>query len=176
LKALKPKVVFRPKQSQLSLKQLLKVNLHIGEHKSQWNQNNLQYLYGHRNDIHIINLEHTLVALRRAMGVCFEVAKQGGNIVFVGTKPKLHKLVVETSIQNNCFYIIHWMGGMLTNKERVLRRSVGYDPDKVSNTQEDGEFIHEQPYVHTPDLLILLDYPNTKWFNSIYVGLSMKLI
>ena len=164
LQQLKPNLIFPPRKQDLSLQQLLKVNLHIGAHKSKWHQNFLPYLYGHRNDCHIINLEHTLSALRRAVGVCYEVAKNDGNIVFVGTKPSLHKLIVDNSIKNNCFYIINWTGGLITNKERVLRKSSGFDPDKVSNIQQDGEFLYEQPFVHKPDLLILLDYPNTKWF------------
>jgi small subunit ribosomal protein S2 len=137
----------------------------------------LPFLYGHRDGIHIINLEHTLVYLRRAARVTYEVARQGGNIVFVGTKPSLHKLVVDVAQDSHAYFIIHWLGGLMTNKERVLRRSVGYDPDKVSQSlssqsltqlqEEDQEeikkMLDKQPFVHTPDLLILLDYPNTTW-------------
>ena len=176
LQSLTPSIKFPKREQEISLTTLLNVNLHIGAHKAAWHQNFLPYLYGHRNDIHIINLEHTLSALRRAVGVCYEVAKAGGNIVFVGTKPILHKLIVDNSKKNGCYYIIKWTGGLMTNKERVLRRSVGYDPDKVSNIENDGEYIFEQPHVHKPDLLVLLDYPNTKWYNKLILGLSMKLI
>jgi small subunit ribosomal protein S2 len=108
-----------------------------------------------------------------------QIARDGGKVLFVGTKPSLHQLVVKTATENNAFYSIHWLGGTITNKERVLRRTVGYDPDKVSQSllpqetkdilEKDGlleesmGFLEKQPYVHEPDLLILLDYPNTKW-------------
>jgi small subunit ribosomal protein S2 len=136
----------------------------------------LQFIYGTRDGIHIINLEHTLVYLRRASKVVYNVASQGGNIVFVGTKPSLHKLVVDVATNSNQYYITHWLGGLMTNKERVLRRSVGYDPDKVSQSlssvnleldeqdrNEVVKMLDKQPFVHKPDLLVLLDYPNTQW-------------
>ena len=167
LASLAPKIQFtRSKTPQISLQQLLKVNLHIGEHKSKWHQNFLPYLYGHRNDNHIINLEHTMSSLRRAVGVCYEVAKQGGNIVFVGTRPNLHKLMTDNSKRNGCYYIINWTGGLITNKERVLRRSSGYDPDKVGNILNQ-EFVYDQIMVHKPDLLVLMDYQNTKWYQRL---------
>ncbi|KAI9009592.1 ribosomal protein S2, flavodoxin-like domain-containing protein [Gaertneriomyces semiglobifer] len=121
-------------------------NLHLGHAPQVWNQNMLPYIYGERNGIHIINLEHTLVMLRRAVSIVREVALRGGNIVFVGTRPAIHRVTVEAAKRANAYFVTSWIGGTITNKERVLRRSVGYDPDK--------------PYVHTPDLLIILDYNN----------------
>ncbi|KAI8898753.1 ribosomal protein S2, flavodoxin-like domain-containing protein [Globomyces pollinis-pini] len=158
----------------LSIQTLMAANLHLGHNKSTWNPSMLPFIYGHRQGVHIINLDHTLAALRRACGVVKEVAAEGGNVLFVGTKPSLHKLMVTTAKENNAFFSIHWTGGLMTNKERVLRRSVGYDPDKVTqnmlpqsqNTENDEDEIEipdKQPYVHKPDLLVLFDYPNTIW-------------
>ncbi|KAJ3308167.1 37S ribosomal protein, mitochondrial [Boothiomyces sp. JEL0838] len=169
----------QPSINEVSIKALMATNLHLGHNKATWNPRMLPYIYGHRNGIHIINLDHTITALRRACGLIFETAAEGGNIVFVGTKPSLHKLTVNAAQQNNAFFIIHWIGGLITNKERILRRSVGYDPDKVSqsllpqstldNLEEDGELedvknlLKKQPFVHKPDLIVLLDYANNKW-------------
>jgi small subunit ribosomal protein S2 len=140
-----------------------------------------QYIYGERNGIHIINLDHTLTALKRALSVTKEVALEGGHILFVGSRPALHSVVVQAALEGNAYYVHQWKGGLITNKERVLRRSVGFDPDKVVQesrvllTATDSEAELEaalnsakggaktQPYVHSPDLIILLDTPNNSW-------------
>lgn len=181
LKDLIPRLEKEPvlDHNNVTLQTLMTANLHLGHSTSEWNPSMLPYLYGHRQGIHIINLEHTLACLRRASKVVNQIARDGGKVLFVGTKPSLHKLVVDTAIKNNAFYCIHWIGGLITNKNRVLRRTVGYDPDKVSQSllpqstrdelKKDGEleeaveFLDSQPFVHEPDLLVLLDYPNTKW-------------
>ncbi|KAI9104789.1 ribosomal protein S2, flavodoxin-like domain-containing protein [Phlyctochytrium arcticum] len=121
-------------------------NLHLGHSPEVWNRNMLSYIYGERQGIHIINLEHTLVMLRRAINVTREVALRGGNIVFVGTRLFMHRITVEAAKKGDAYFVTKWVAGSITNKERVLRRSVGFDPDK--------------PYVHLPDLLIVLDYAN----------------
>ncbi|KAJ3188285.1 37S ribosomal protein, mitochondrial [Gaertneriomyces sp. JEL0708] len=155
----------------LTIHTLMAANLHLGHAPQVWNQNMLPYIYGERNGIHIINLEHTLVMLRRAVSVVREVALRGGNIVFVGTRPAIHRITVEAAKRANAYFVTSWIGGTITNKERVLRRSVGYDPDKVSQASGQRNLLDEadlvaataqknQPYVHTPDLLIILDYNN----------------
>ncbi|KAJ3011035.1 37S ribosomal protein, mitochondrial [Thoreauomyces humboldtii] len=181
----------------LTIRTLMAANLHLGHNRRVWNQNMLPYIYGERQGIHIINLEHTLVMLRRAINVTREVALRGGNILFVGTRTSLHRIVVEAAKRADAYYVNSWVGGTITNKERVLRRSVGYDPDKVAQTlvphdsdnatpspRAKGRRINKQdvsasepsssnnndrrprnpqPYVHTPDLLIVLDYANNAW-------------
>ncbi|KAJ3151889.1 37S ribosomal protein, mitochondrial [Geranomyces michiganensis] len=186
----------------LTVRTLVAANLHLGHARQSWNQNMLPYIYGERQGIHIINLEHTIVMLRRAINVTREIALRGGNILFVGTKPAIHRLTVEAARHADAYFATSWVGGTITNKERVLRRSVGYDPDKVMQTlmpPEDAEPAkgsssrrglkaqaaaassggeedsatgrrqssqgpkNPQPYVHTPDLLIILDYANNAW-------------
>ncbi|KAJ3411964.1 37S ribosomal protein, mitochondrial [Chytridiales sp. JEL 0842] len=163
----------------ITLRSLLAANLHLGHEPNAWNKSMLPYIYGTRGGLHIINLEHTLVHLRRAVNVTREVALRGGNIVFVGTKPSLHRMTVEAAKRANAYFVIDWVSGTITNKERVLRRSSRFDPDKVAqamvmpseNTENLGEVDEEtakviqkafskQPRVHVPDLLIVLDMPN----------------
>ena len=168
-------------RSALTIQSLLAANLHLGHSPSAWNPNMNQYIYGERNGIHIINLDHTLTALKRALSVTKEVALEGGHILFVGSRPALHSVVVQAALEGNAYYVHQWKGGLITNKERVLRRSVGFDPDKVVQesrvllTATDSEAELEaalnsakggaktQPYVHSPDLIILLDTPNNSW-------------
>jgi small subunit ribosomal protein S2 len=173
LQGLVPKPAVFPKSTQLSLQSLLSANVHLGHSTATWNQNMLQYLYGSRSNTSIINLDHTITHLRRASLFLHNVSKKGGCVVFVGTKLSLHKLVVELANECNAYYITQWCGGVVTNRERVLKRSVGYDPDKVSfdtSTFESGsgskserKRSNQQPNVHTPDAFVLLDYPNTSW-------------
>lgn len=94
----------------LSLETLMAANLHLGHSTSQLHQRMLSYVYGERQDIHIINLDATLVHLRRACSVVRQTSRQGGHIVFLGTKPMLHKITIDAAEMAKQFYIIHWIG------------------------------------------------------------------
>jgi small subunit ribosomal protein S2 len=102
-------------------------NLHLGHAASH--RNMLTYIYGKRGGINIINLDYTLQALRRAARIVQYCASQNGNILFVGTKPMLHKITHDAAIRGNCYFALKWVGGTITNRFRVLRRSVNYNPD-----------------------------------------------
>lgn len=163
-------------ESLVTLKTLMRHQLHLGHHPKQQHPNMLPYIHGERHGIHIIQLEHTLAHLRRAMQFASHVAYEGGNVVFVGSRPSLHRLTVEAAQAAQAFYVLRWLPGTITNKERVLRRSVGYDPSKIlqehfvdplegiiphsSPSSNATTVFKRQPYVHKPDLLVLLDYPN----------------
>ncbi|KAJ3299301.1 37S ribosomal protein, mitochondrial [Borealophlyctis nickersoniae] len=173
----------------LTIRTLMAANFHLGHAAECWDKRMLPYIFGERNGIHIINLEHTLAALRRAVEVTREVAYWGGNIVFVGTKPSIHRITVQAAKRGDAYFVTQWINGTILNKERVLRRSTGYYPDQVvqlqalgstgdsnsrkggSNSRKgDAEVVEEpirrevkQPYVHTPDLLIVLDYINNEY-------------
>lgn len=86
----------------------------------------LPFIYGNRHGLHIINLSETMACLKRAHSFLFHVAREGGNVLFVGTRPMLHHLVWKVAVDNHAYFTTRWVGGLLTNKERVLRRSVGY--------------------------------------------------
>lgn len=102
-------------------------NLHLGHNPKVWNKFMLPYIYGERHGIHIINLEHTLVHLRRAINLVKNVALKDGKILFVGSRTNIHNITVNASEEggDNCYFCLDWVGGMITNKERVLRRSSG---------------------------------------------------
>ena len=69
-----------------TIKSLMANQLHLGHEIKQMNKFMAPFIYGHRQGIHIFNLEHTLTCLRRAINVTKQVAKDGGNILFVGTR------------------------------------------------------------------------------------------
>lgn len=165
----------------LTLRQLMAAGLHLGHASDNWNAEMLPYIYGKRHNIYIINLEHTLVALRRAIQVVRQVAVRKGYILFVGTKPAIQKIAVDAA--RRChpvgYFVTDWKRGTITNKDRVLRKSVGHDPEKIG--QKRVEITHgaprdasasngaqklsetvlrDTPRAKQPDLLVFLDPPN----------------
>lgn len=175
-------------RSSVTLAQCLAAGLHLGHSPKVWNPAMNPYIYGIRQGIHIINLDHTLYALKRASFLTEQVALRGGNIVFLGSRRFLQPLVVAAAFNGKAYFLTEWKGGLLTNKERILRRSVGYDPDKVAQTVELEEEVGNnlknsskkakrslQPHVYSPDLVIILDYPNNLWAvkECNYVGIPV---
>lgn len=115
----------------LTLTSLLAANLHLGHKPRHLSHYMLPYIYGERNGIHIINLEHTLVAMRRAMNVTREIAARGGIILFVGTRLAIHKITVDAARKSGAYFCTEWKEGLITNKERLLKTSTGFDPSKA---------------------------------------------
>ncbi|TPX35940.1 hypothetical protein SmJEL517_g01709 [Synchytrium microbalum] len=167
-----------PDLPNITIKHLIASGLHLGHSTDLWHPNMLPYIYGSRLGIHIINLEHTITHLRRAVHVTREIAAAGGKILFVGTRKAIHKITYDAAVSCGGFYTLSWVGGCITNRERVLRRSSNFDPDKVIQPPavpgvDDMDVSTEgmsgvlgskrQPVVHVPDLIICLDYPNTFW-------------
>ncbi len=128
--------------SNLSIPALMAANCHLGA--SKLHRTMLPYVYGVRNGLNIINLEHTIVNLRKAANAARKIAFHNGIILFVGTRKSIHRLTVDSALKANAYYNIAWVGGTLTNKERVLRRSVGYDPDKVAQVAMNTNFQIEE--------------------------------
>jgi small subunit ribosomal protein S2 len=85
-------------------------NLHLGHNTSLMHQRMVSYVYGSRHGLTIINLDHTLTHLRRACQVAKETARNGGNILFLGTKPMLQKITKDAALRANQFFITHWIG------------------------------------------------------------------
>jgi hypothetical protein len=132
----------------LTLTSLLAANLHLGHKPRHLSHYMLPYIYGERSGIHIINLEHTLVAMRRAMNVVREISTRGGAILFVGTRLGIHKVAVDAARKSGAYFCIDWKEGLITNKERLLKRSTGYDPSK--SIQADPEQPGKKPLTRQP--------------------------
>ena len=105
-----------------TMRQLLEAGVHFGHHTRRWNPKMEPYIFGKRNNIHIINLEKTVPMLNEALDVIQSIAKNGGKFLFVGTKRSASDLIAKAA--NNCgqYYVNHrWLGGMLTNWETVSK-------------------------------------------------------
>ena len=110
--------------SKVSMRQMLEAGVHFGHQTRYWNPKMGAYIFGHRNKIHIINLEQTLPLFNDAMNFIGKLASNGGKILFVGTKRAARDTVREEGERCGMPYVNHrWLGGMLTNF-KTIRQSV----------------------------------------------------
>ncbi len=99
-----------------SMRQLLEAGIHFGHNTRRWNPKMKQYIFGVRNNIHIIDLQQTVPMLDAALKAIRDTAARGGRVLFVGTKRQAQAKVAEAAKQCGQYYVNHrWLGGMLTN-------------------------------------------------------------
>jgi len=106
--------------SSITMRQLLEAGVHFGHRTRYWNPKMEAYIFGSRNKIHIINLEHTLPMLREACSFAGKLAANGGRILFVGTK-RAAREAIEAEAQRCVMPYVsqRWLGGTLTNFKTV---------------------------------------------------------
>jgi small subunit ribosomal protein S2 len=106
------------------MRDLLQAGAHFGHQTRYWNPKMDQYIFGARNKIHIINLEHTVPAFNEALGLVQRLSSSKNKILFVGTKRAAGKIVKEQAERAGQPYVSHrWLGGMLTNY-KTIRASI----------------------------------------------------
>jgi small subunit ribosomal protein S2 len=104
----------------VTMRQMLEAGVHFGHQTRFWNPKMAPYIFGHRNKIHIINLEKTMVMYQDAMKHLRQLASNKGTIMFVGTKRQAREIVREEATRAGCPYVDHrWLGGMLSNFKTV---------------------------------------------------------
>jgi len=104
----------------VTMRQMLEAGVHFGHQTRYWNPKMAPYIFGHRNKIHIINLEKTLALYQEALKFVRKLAANKGNILFVGTKRQAREILHEEAVRCNMPYVDHrWLGGMLTNFKTV---------------------------------------------------------
>jgi len=102
------------------MREMLEAGVHFGHQTRYWNPKMAPYIFGHRNKIHIINLEHTVAKLQEAVKFVRSVAAKGGTVLFVGTKRAARELVAAEAARAGVPYVDNrWLGGMLTNFKTV---------------------------------------------------------
>jgi small subunit ribosomal protein S2 len=98
------------------MKELLEAGVHFGHQTKRWNPKMKEYIFGERNGIYIIDLQKTLKLFKDAMRYVGEMAAQGKNVLFVGTKRQAQEAIAEEAGRCNMYYINNrWLGGLLTN-------------------------------------------------------------
>jgi small subunit ribosomal protein S2 len=126
-------------QVQVSMRDLLQAGAHFGHQTRYWNPKMDQYIFGARNKIHIINLEHTVPAFNEALELVKRLAGNKNKILFVGTKRAAGKVIKEQAERAGMPYVNHrWLGGMLTNY-KTIRASIKRLRD-LEAQQSDGTF------------------------------------
>lgn len=104
----------------VSMRQMLDAGVHFGHQTRYWNPKMAAYIFGHRNKIHIINLEKTLPMFEDALKFVRRLAANKGQVLFVGTKRQAREIVAEEAQRAGASYVDYrWLGGMLTNFKTV---------------------------------------------------------
>ncbi len=108
----------------VTMRQMLEAGVHFGHQTRFWNPKMAPYIFGHRNKIHIINLEKTLPMYQDALKYVRQLAANRGTILFVGTKRQAREIVAEAAGRAGMPYVNNrWLGGMLTNF-KTLKSSI----------------------------------------------------
>ena len=122
------KVSEEPQQAQedsqqISMKSLLEAGVHFGHQRRRWNPKMQEYIFAHRNGIHIIDLQQTLQYIEQAAAFVEDLAAQGKTIIFVGTKKQAQDTVIAEAQRCGVFFInTRWLGGTLTNFSTIQKR------------------------------------------------------
>ncbi|MDO4426985.1 MAG: 30S ribosomal protein S2 [Moraxella sp.] len=125
--------------TQISMRDLLEAGAHFGHQTRFWNPKMNQYIFGARNKIHIINLEHTVKQFNEALTFVNKLASSKGKILFVGTKRAASGAIREQAARAGMPYIDHrWLGGTLTNW-KTIRQSITRLKE-LEKQAEDGTF------------------------------------
>ena len=104
----------------ISLRQLFEAGVHFGHNTRRWNPKMQAYLFGVRNNVHIIDLEQTVPMFQRALQALRDTAASGGRVLFVGTKRQAQEKIAEAASRCGQYYVNHrWLGGMLTNWKTI---------------------------------------------------------
>ncbi len=104
------------------MKELLEAGVHFGHQTKRWNPKMKEYIFGERNGIYIVDLQKTLKLFKDAMAYVGEMASQGKNVLFVGTKRQAQEAIAEEATRCQMFYINNrWLGGLLTNYTTVKK-------------------------------------------------------
>ena len=125
--------------SVISMKQLLEAGVHFGHQTRRWNPKMAPYIYTERNGIYIIDLQKSVGKVDEAYKAIFDIAAEGGNILFLGTKKQAQDAVATEAQRCGMYYVNQrWLGGMLTNFKTIQSRIARLR--QIETMSEDGTF------------------------------------
>jgi small subunit ribosomal protein S2 len=121
------------------MKELLEAGVHFGHQTKRWNPKMKEYIFGERNGIYIIDLQKTLKMFKDAARFVGEMAAQGKNVLFVGTKRQAQEAIAEEANRCQMYYVNQrWLGGLLTNMLTVQKSIKRLKELEVMSSQEGG--------------------------------------
>ena len=122
----------------VSMKELLEAGMHFGHQTKRWNPRMKEYIFGARNGIHIIDLQKTLRKLEEACKFVKELAKEGGTLLFVGTKRQAKDAILSQTKRCGMPYVTErWLGGTLTNFQ-TIKKNIEYLKRLEAQEKEGG--------------------------------------
>ncbi|MBN2804508.1 MAG: 30S ribosomal protein S2 [Deltaproteobacteria bacterium] len=127
------------KKELVSLRELLEAGVHLGHHKKRWNPKMAPYIYGSRNNVHILDLRLTQKLFNQAYETISNVVSKGGSVLFVGTKRQATEVIAEEARRCNMHFVTHrWLGGTLTNFTTI--RNTVDRMKKIETMRIDGSY------------------------------------
>jgi len=109
-----------PGSPPITMRQLLEAGVHFGHNTGRWNPKMKQYIFGARNGIHIIDLQHTVKLFRAAFQAIIDICSKGESVLFVGTKKQAQDVIREEAARSGQYHVTQrWLGGTLTNFKTV---------------------------------------------------------
>ena len=163
-----------------TLRQMVEAGVHFGHHARRWNPQMAPYIYGKKDNVHIIDLQKTYPMLYNALNATRDVAAQGGKVLFVATKRQAQEIVKESAERCGQYYVNYrWLGGMLTNWKTVYKSITrlnklnemeeknayeGYTKKEILNLKKEREKLAVvlngiKDMGGQPDLLFVIDTP-----------------
>ena len=128
--------------NKITIKNLLEAGIHFGHKSKRWNPKMEPFIFGERNGIHIIDLQQTVEAFRKAIEIVKSFASKGKNILFVGTKRQASEIISSSAIKCEQYYINNrWLGGMLTNWDTIQ--------NSIRRLKNLESILEEQSYTYT---------------------------
>lgn len=125
--------------SYIQMKQLLEAGVQFGHQTRRWNPKMKKYIFTERNGIYIIDLQQTVGLVDDACKFAREIAEEGGEILFIGTKKQAQEAIQEEAIRSNMHYVNNrWLGGMLTNFKTIKTRIKRLE--ELQQMEQDGTF------------------------------------
>lgn len=107
----------------IQMKQLLEAGVHFGHQTRRWNPKMAEYIFTERNGIYIIDLQKTVKKIEEAYYFVRDIAAEGGNVLFVGTKKQAQDAIREEAERTGMYFVnARWLGGMLTNFKTIKKR------------------------------------------------------
>ncbi|WP_127598502.1 30S ribosomal protein S2 [Nitratireductor alexandrii] len=160
-----------------SMRQLLEAGVHFGHQTHRWNPKMAPYIFGSRNNVHVIDLSQTVPLLHQALKVISDTVAAGGRVLMVGTKRQASEIIAD-SAQRSAQYFVNarWLGGMLTNWKTIshsiqrLRKldellagdAQGFTKKERLNLEREREKLNKalggiRDMGSTPDLMFVID-------------------
>lgn len=163
-----------------TIRQMIENGVHFGHHARRWNPKMAEFIYGKKDNVHIIDLQQTYPMLYTALNAAREIAANGGKILFVGTKRQAQDIIKESAERCGQYYVNYrWLGGMLTNWKTVYKSisrlnklnemfennsTEGYTKKELLNLKKEQEKLAKElngvmNMGGQPDLLFVIDMP-----------------